>query len=40
MKAHPIFMLLIGWIVGSFFGLGAVMGLVKGVGAKPAQAAA
>ena len=33
----PVVIFILGWLVGSFFGLSAIMGLAKGV-AKPASA--
>lgn len=33
----PLMLFILGWLVGSFFGLSAVLGLVKGV-SKPAAA--
>lgn len=40
MHRHPIVLLLLGWLLGSFVGLGQLMGLVTGMTRKTAPAAA
>jgi len=38
MKAHPVLMAIIGWLIGSFFGLGQLLGMFQGARVKPAMA--
>lgn len=39
MRAHPLIIALLGWLLGSFFGLSQVMGFVSGA-RRPAMAPA
>lgn len=39
MRGHPLLIALLGYLLGSFFGLSQVMGLVRGVATKAPAAA-